>query len=145
MNVVIDVNVAVKWYVPEDFSDDAMFLLELFKNKQINVYAPVTMKAEFANAIRKYVIRKIISREIAEEILSEIKTIPINYCNITWKIIIDAFEYAFKKSITVYDAIYVILAKNLSAKFITADKRLYSAISKEPEVLFIADVKTKIM
>jgi len=145
MNVVVDASVAVKWYVPEDFSEDAIFLLKLFRDKQIKIYAPITMKAEFANAIRKYVIRKIISKEIAEEIFSEIKSIPINYCNITWKIITDAFEYAFKKNITVYDAIYVILAKNLSAKFITADKRLYSAISKEPEVLFIADVKTKIM
>lgn len=141
---VIDASIGVKWYIPEDYSDLALGILKILERPSTRLCAPISFKVEFTNAIRKYLIRGIISKEIANDILIEIESVPIKYYDLTWKLVRNAFKYAIQRNITVYDAIYIVLTKELSARFITADKKLYSAIQDESGVVFITDVKMKL-
>ena len=53
----------------------------------------------------------------------------------------DAADLAKQYDITVYDAVFVSLAKLIDAIFITADKKLYEKIKKLKFVKFITDFK----
>ncbi len=138
---VIDASIGIKWYINEDYSDLALEILKKFEEPRIKLYAPLSFKSEFTNAIRKYLVRGIIDKKLAEEIMAEIERIPIRYEPSTRKRIKRAFDYSILKSITVYDAVYIVLAKELGGKFITADKKLYSSVSDDPSIVFIADIK----
>ena len=59
---VIDASVAVKWFIPEEYSEIALKILERFSKRELLLYASDSMKLEFSNAIRKYYIRGIIGR-----------------------------------------------------------------------------------
>ena len=50
-----------------------------------------------------------------------------------------AIGIAFEYDITVYDTIYVALAKETGSNFITADRRLYERVGELEFVKFIAD------
>lgn len=122
----------------------ALELLKMLERPDVKLCAPVLFKFEFANAIRKYLVRGILNREIADEILAEIGKIPIEYKVMTWENVEEAFNYAVKKNITVYDAIYVILAKKLAGKFVTADTKLCSSLSDESNVILITDISREL-
>lgn len=123
----------------------ALELLKMLERPDVKLCAPVLFKFEFANAIRKYLVRGILNREITDEILAEIGKIPIEYKVMTWGNVEEAFNCAVKKNITVYDAIYVILAKKLAGKFVTADTKLYSSLSSdESNVILITDTSREL-
>lgn len=137
---VVDPSVAVKWYIPEEYSDSALDLLKKIEHPNVDFYAPSLFKIEFTNAIRKYVVKNLIDKEIADEILDEIERLPINFVDVTWERIKRAFQYAMKRSITVYDALYITIAKELGGKFITADKKVIQSTSGEASIIFITNI-----
>ena len=56
-------------------------------------------------------------------------------------IINSAVTLAFEHNITVYDAFYIALAKEIEFTFITADGRLYKRVKDLNFVKFIGDVE----
>ena len=139
---VVDPSVAVKWYIPEDFSDLAVTFLKKLEDPDVNFYAPSLFKLEFSNAIRKYMIRKLISEDIARTILEEVKRLPIIYVEITWERVERAFFYAVERNLTLYDALYIIIAKEIRGKLITADKRLLNATADEGLVVSLTNIES---
>jgi len=70
MNVIfVDTSVSIKWFIPEKYSDNAIKLLNDFKNGFVDLHAPTTLLLEFGNAIRKYYVKKIIGLNIMVEII----------------------------------------------------------------------------
>ena len=57
---VVDASIAVKWFIPEEHSEQALELLKSFSKEETELYAPATLKIEFTNAIRKYNVRELI-------------------------------------------------------------------------------------
>lgn len=139
-NYVIDPSVAVKWYIPEDYSDLAIILLKKFEKPNVKIYAPSLFKVEFSNVIRKYLIRELLDEDVAKEILEEVKKLPVIYMEMTWERIERAFLYATKKNLTLYDALYIIIAKEVGGKIITADKKVLNATTDDDSVVSIIDL-----
>ncbi len=52
--VIVDASVAVKWVIPEDYSDDAVRLRNDFLDGKIEVHAPEIIPIRVASALRKY-------------------------------------------------------------------------------------------
>ncbi len=81
---------------------------------------------EFCNAIIKYVVRGYLSRDLANQHVEKMAEMPIDYIDLDWTIIKESYAKALELSITVYDAIYVVIADKLGATIITSDDRLYN-------------------
>ncbi|MEL9941045.1 MAG: type II toxin-antitoxin system VapC family toxin [Ignisphaera sp.] len=90
---------------------------------------------EVANALWKKVLRNEISYNIAQAIirdLAEEKAIPLISQD---KLLVQALAIAVNEKITVYDALFIVAAKELRAELVTSDK-------KQMEVAVRSGVKT---
>jgi len=90
----------------------------------VTAVAPSYAILEFANTLRKYVARKLLSRSDAIDALKLLEKIEVEFISITFDFLREALKYAIKKSVTVYDAYYILLAKKYGAEMFTADEKL---------------------
>lgn len=138
VDVVVDASVAVKWFVPEDHSAEAVHLL----GARFWPHIPVLLYSEVAQTIWKKVYqRKDIAAEDGREILRDLMVIPLQVHSIT-PLLEQALDIALATGRTVYDSIYLALAVSLDCKLVTADQKLYNAIRTGPfadDVLWVAD------
>ena len=140
MKLVIDASVGVKWFVPELLSDKALAILEDFRDGAVELYAPRTFALEVASALRKYCLRGYVDRDVVLSSLRVLRDIDISYVELGWDLVDRATTYSLETGVTPYDAVYVVTAKDLGARLVTADERLYRALgSKEPALLFLGD------
>jgi len=122
---VLDASVIYKWYADEDNSDKANKILEDYKSGKIEVSIPDLLILELSNALKFN--PKITSSEI-NEIIDNIYALELNIIIPTIELIKSAVKLSYDYEITIYDAIYLALAKDLEFEFITADKKLYNKI-----------------
>ena len=138
--VVIDANVLVKWFIPEDYSDFATMIMHDHLYGRVTVIAPSYAILEFANTLRKYVVRGILSESDAISAFKLLEKMEVEYVPITFDVVREALSYAFEKGITVYDACYVLLAKKYGVEMYTADEKLLKRLrEKEENVKHIND------
>jgi len=137
--IIVDTSVVVKWFIREKYSDNAIKLLKDFKTGNIDLHAPISLLLEFANTIRKYYVKKMISLNLMNEIIETMEEIPIYYHNLTWDLTEKALQHAIKFSITVYDAVYLILSEANNGIVVTADERFYNATKEKCNIVFVAN------
>ena len=121
---VIDSSVLVAVLTPEEYSEWAEEILD-----KVDEWVSLELVYyEVANAIwKKYKKLRIIGRKEAYEAIDKaldtlkyiIKTYPYS------ELLRESFKAAEELNITVYDAVYITLAKKLNAKFITLDEELH--------------------
>ena len=129
MNLVIDASVLMKFYVPEIFSDKAEELLNRVEQGDVLLLAPDLIYPEAGNILWKKQRMKELSRPEVEEITDAIVSLPLK--TETSKLLLPlAIDIGIAYHITVYDAIYVSLARVYEAKMITADRKLADAMTK---------------
>jgi predicted nucleic acid-binding protein len=127
MNLVVDASVAAKWYIPEDYSEEA----ELLFDDRLELHAPELIIPEFGNII----LKKYRQGDIDEEILREIagnrfsRQVVLHSQEL---LLHTALIEAAKTGQAVYDWIYLALAVALDCKFVTADRRFFLAMRKTP-------------
>jgi len=139
---VVDASVALKWLINEDYSDRAKLLLLRFGSGLVELYAPELLKLEVANGLRKYFVKKLISEEQLITLYSLFSDIDIEYINHSIDLIMNSIKYAIVNDVTFYDALYIVLAKNMNGLFITADDKLMRKIrDKENIIIHIKDYK----
>ncbi len=126
--VVVDSNIMVKWFIPEEYSREAGRLLKDFLYGRISIIAPVYAMIECCNALRKYVVRKIISREQVMGVYRLFTRIGVNFVTIEQPLLEEALRYGLDNDITVYDAYYIVLAKHYDTIVYTADEKLLKKI-----------------
>ncbi len=121
---VIDASVAVKWYIPEPCSDQAVYYLKLLKAGQAKLLAPKLIIAELGNVLWK----KEISGELAR---SEVQLIGETLASSFPAGLMDnrlflsaALELAIDLKMTLHDGLYLALAIVKRAALVTADKKL---------------------
>ena len=114
---VIDASVAIKWVIDEEGTDQALAL------RRQKLYAPDLIIAECANILWKKVRRGELSAEeagIAGRLLAnaDLELLP------TRSLMNAAIEIAIQLDHPAYDCLYLALAEQNHAEFVTADTRL---------------------
>jgi predicted nucleic acid-binding protein len=138
---VIDSGVAIKWYVPENYEADA----KRFLDPAYMLHVPELFYPEFGNVLWKKA-RLLKSPEInvdeGRRMLQLLRGITL-----TVHPMAPLLEMAYDLAVgperpAVYDACYLILAKVLGCRLVTADRPFYDAFKNGPHaplLLWVAD------
>jgi predicted nucleic acid-binding protein len=140
--VCVDASLAVRWVVPEDYSEQALDLLAFWGTSQTELFAPTHMLYEVNATLRFLVSQKIISNEIGNGAFSRLRKLRIQLISraaifpLAWKL---AREL---KQPTTYDTVYLALAQLLDCEMWTADRKFYDATRTDaPHVKWIGDYR----
>jgi predicted nucleic acid-binding protein len=108
INLVVDTSVALKWYIPEDLTSNAVALLERAGQKKCQLSAPDVILPETANVIWKKHVKTEISLEEARFITRTVlETLPVTLY-ISKAYLLAAMEIAVVFQSTVYDSLYLL-------------------------------------
>ena len=125
--VVVDASVVAKWFFPEEHSRAAGRLL----SRRFQLIAPDLLAAEFGNLTWKRVRRREITPADAASLIKDFLRMPLALVS-SGPLLSVALDLAVNTGRTVYDCLYLALALNQDAVFVTADKRLANALSALP-------------
>ena len=138
---VLDASFIVKLIVNEECSEAAFKVYQEFTVAAEELHVPCIAFSEVVNAVWKhYVLLKDIDRREAEEslrLLQEISRVLIVHD--TAPILYEAFDLAAALRVSVYDSIYLALARKLRQPLYTFDKTLQEKVKgvKELENLVV--------
>lgn len=128
--VCIDASLALKWVLPETYTDRAQKLLRDWITKGYTLIAPTLFIYEVTSALRNKVYRQIITKEEGFSALNQIRRgrieliISPNLVERAWAISEDL------ELPTAHDAFYLALAKEEGCEFWTADKNLVKTLKR---------------
>ncbi len=129
--LVIDASVVIKWFLAEPYGEAALRLLDV----EGRFLAPDHLFAETANAIWKKVRRREIAAEYGHDVISAIDATGVVITTVPCRELAEgAYDIATTYGRSIYDAMYVALAKQRNTRLITADDRLFNALAKAPEI-----------
>lgn len=135
--VVVDSSVVIKWFLPEDDSTIAETIEAQLEKGEVILLAPELLLAEVANILWKK--RSQLSEEEATRIIDSVISTGIWIVGIE-PLIGEAYRIARQFNRTVYDSMYIALARERDCDFVTADERLFNAVSShEPRVKLLRD------
>ena len=143
MNLVIDASVLIKFYIPEILSGRAERLLAKVEKKEIDLLAPDLIYPEAGNILWKKQRLKELTRPEVEEITDAILSLPL-IIEASKSLLPLAVELAIAYRTTVYDALYLSLAKVYETTMTTADRKLVDALAKtdlKDSVLWLGSYK----
>jgi len=129
LNLVIDASVLIKFYVPEILSDRAERLLAKVGNKDIDLLAPDLIYPEAGNTLWKKQRLKELTPSEFGEITDAILSLPLKI-EASESLLPLAVDIAIAYGITVYDALYLSLARVYEITLITADRKLVEVLAK---------------
>lgn len=129
---VVDASVAVKWFVPEPHSIDAVRLLE----SESTFAAPDLIATEVANTLWKKVRRGELEGSRASALLAAFGRVPVTMFPVA-AVLPAAFELAVSLGRTVYDSVYLALAIALDRPLITADQKFTAAVAASRYATYI--------
>ncbi|HEV7472937.1 MAG TPA: type II toxin-antitoxin system VapC family toxin [Pyrinomonadaceae bacterium] len=138
-HLVIDSSVAVKWFVVEPYSTEALKILDQYRNGSTSFLAPDLINAEFGNIIWKKHLFQGLAESDAQTIVDDFCALPFTFVPTT-RLLEDAYKLAVKHQRTVYDSLYLALSLREGCEFVTADERLVNAIgSSFPSIVSLAN------
>jgi len=126
MEIIIDANVVVKWFVIEEFKEQAISLRDDYINKKIELSGPAILPFEVLNAINYS--KKGISKNELENIGKSLLYYGFRLFSLNEKLLSETVDIALKMNITIYDAVYVSLAKIRQTNLFTADSHLINKL-----------------
>lgn len=129
---VVDASVAIKWFVPEKGSIEAIKLL----HSGCRLFAPDIIRPEVGNIIWKLYTRRLLTGDEAIGIIENFLSSPIEICG-SDSLLPSAFEIAIATGRTVYDSLYLALAVEQNSVMITADRRLANALKNTGFTRFV--------
>lgn len=124
---VLDSSVIVKWFCQEENTELALKFREGYVNGYANIAFPDLVIYEIANALR---YNQKITEEDVKNSVNSLIDLDIDIIVPTKKVTESAISLAFKYNITLYDAYFVALAKELGFEFVTADENFYNKIKE---------------
>src|SRR5689334_17811554 len=135
---VVDASVAVKLYVPEVHSPQAIS----FFSDQHDLIAPDLMLAEFGSIVWKKVsLLGELTEDEGKRIVAAALKLPLAYYATT-DLLTDAFQIAVNTRRTVYDCLYVTLAASQGCQLITDDRKLSAALQQTSLAAFVTLIET---
>ena len=138
--LVIDASIAVKWFIPESHSVNALRLLDV----GCELLAPDLIFAEFGNVVWKKWMRKELEREVISPLLADLGRMRIRIVP-TAALVDTAAAIAISYRRSFYDSMYLALADAVQGRMVTADGKLCNALRDTPlagRLLWIEDALT---
>jgi len=126
--VVADASVIVKWFVDEEYSENARKLRDEFINGSVEIVSTELMPYEVLNAL-KYT--KLFEKEELILIAKSLNLYGFRLFSLAGELAQRTVKIAVDKDVTIYDASYVALAEELKAKLYTADERLIKSVNSD--------------
>ncbi len=120
VSLVLDASAIVKWFVEEDESSEMRRIRDLYLKGRVVIHIPSLLLIELANALRY--VKGLTPTDVANAV-EALRALRLNIVDDT-EVLEEAIETAFNTGITVYDAIYVALAKTTDSKLVTYDTEL---------------------
>lgn len=135
--LVIDASVAIKWFLPEPFSINALRLLDAGHE----LYAPDLIFPECGNVLWKKWLRQEIEAKFIALLLKDLGRMNLIVVP-AFSLVEETAEIAISLRRSYYDSVYLALAKVSGARMVTADEKLCNALqgtSLADTVMFIGD------
>lgn len=135
---VVDASIAVKWFVPEVYSEHAERLLD----DRHELFVPDLLYPEFGNILWKKVRKGEISKKEGVDILTGLAAVPLRI-HASAPLTESAYEIALTTSRTVYDSLYLALAILKGCQMVTADEKFRNALQNTvfaKSLLWVEDV-----
>ena len=136
--LVLDASVIVKWYSEEEDTEKALRIRDLFCQNKTNIIVPDLMFYEIANVVRY--ARGIFDKE-KEAILNNIVLLNLDVVSVSRYNLVKSLSLALKYDITVYDAVYLVIASQKKAVYVTADEKLKKKVALK-NVMLLSEWKT---
>ena len=124
---VLDASVIAKWFLPEEDSSLAAEFKKGFAQGAYEIACPDLLLYEFTNLLR---YNPAITDKESEEMLRNLFDLQIYLVVPQLNHLIEAERLAREHDISVYDAIYLAVAKELGFTLVTADKKLYERVNR---------------
>ncbi len=124
--VVLDSSIIVALFFKEELSDEVEKIVEEYSE----YYTVDISYSEVANAAWKKVRIYGEDEELSKRALDVAVDFIEKVCRVedSRALLNQAFELAVKHNLTVYDALFIVLAMKLNEKLLTTDRKLYSKI-----------------
>jgi len=130
---VVDASIAIKLYVPEVHSAEAI----RFFSDGHELIVPEFMLAEFGNIVwKKATLLGELTEAEAKTIVDAVRELPLGYYY-TSGLLTDALQIALKTKRTVYDSLYITLAKAQGCQLMTDDQKLYESLQRTSLAPFV--------
>jgi len=129
VNLVIDASVLIKFFVPEVLSDKAEQLLARVGEGSVALFAPDLIYAEAGNTLWKKRRLKELTQFEVGKITDLAISIPLKVES-SKDLFPLALGIAIAYGVTVYDALYLSMAKIYETQMITADRKLFDLIAR---------------
>ncbi len=123
MHYVVDVCVAVKWFVPEIFSQEASRLL----SGSYGLLAPDYLLPEAGNVFWKKIRFNEISLDEGQQALTAIQNSPMQFVD-SKLLLQNAFDLANQSGRSIYDCFYLALAIRENCQMVTSDEKFFNAL-----------------
>ena len=128
---VIDTSALIKFVLPEDYSDVVRNLIERHLSSTLEFSAPEYILVEAANVLWKRVSRNDLLPGEAAQALQELRQVGLTLIPES-QLLDDALLFAAEANITVYDALFCVLAQRQQVPLITADLPLARRLRNSP-------------
>jgi len=141
---VLDASVVIKWFIPEIHWEQAS-RLQYYPESSLHI--PDFAQLECSSILSKKVRRKELKLDEANHIQALLLHMPVQIH--PWQdLLLEAGQVAHETYRSVYDCLYLVLAKQLNGKMITADKKHYLALKDSKQwgkyLLWIEDIHSTI-
>ncbi len=138
---VLDASVVIKWFIPEVYWEQASLLQHYSES---HLHTPDFAQLECTSILSKKVRRKELKLDEANHIQALLLHMPVQMY--PWQdLLLEAGQVAHETYRSVYDCLYLVLAKQINGKMVTADKKLYLALENSKDwgsyLLWIEDVE----
>jgi predicted nucleic acid-binding protein len=125
---VVDSGIAVKWFITEPDTADALRVFNAYLAGRLEMLAPDWIAVEVANIVWKYEVLRGMAAADAAQVLTNFRAGTFRLTPAA-DLLDDAYRLAVTYKRTVYDSRYPALAQREQCPFVTADQRLANAVS----------------
>lgn len=126
--VIVDTSIVYKWVTEEDkgVGSPALSLLQQFLTGKEDFLAPDILLYELANALST---KTSLSWEEIEKAWAVFEDLHLRIANPSLKFTKESMRFSKNHHVSVYDAFYIVLAKEKKCNFITADAQLVKKVN----------------
>lgn len=131
--IVLDASVIIKWFQEEEGSDRALVIQQRHERGEDMIVVPALALYEITNVLR---YRRLTTEKV-ETILDILEDLEMGVFSFSSAELKEVLRFARKHDLSVYDAVYAVLAERLGCSLITADQKLHKKLQTLPWVTLL--------